>query len=512
MERRDFFTSIFKQTKREITSGLAPYSKPLNKQDVYHMLRRTTFQVDVAFAQSLIGKTASEAVDLLISNRQNSMTTPSWLKMDYGFVDPSGFGGAEYANQRYNNQQIIINDNEKLIDWWISRIKSDSKSIFERLTFFWHGHFTSQYLAGDFIPAQMMYKQNLLFREMQLGNFKDFLEKITLDGAMLFYLNGNSNKKESPNENYARELLELFSLGIGEGHYTEDDIRQIAKMLTGWNANIFRGGDLLYIATINATLFDTSDKNVFGEKVIVNFDLSQENIRQNSIRKLVDLIIAKRGEILSRFIATKVYQSFVYSDPEYDNSSIIEPLAKAFVAANYDLSTLFKTLLKSEHFFDPQNRGVQIKSPLDLFVGFSAYFPISETILKKELKALNLELLNPPNVAGWKGYRNWINTKTLPYYIGFLNNTIQNFSDEFVANWAQTLGDFDNSELLTKNIVDLMAARELSKSRLERLHQVLLGGAPYYEWPQLTQNKANAGIRIKILLKAIFKLPDYYLS
>ncbi len=513
MNRREFFDGLLQnKSQRNINAGLNPYSKPLSKTEVYHLLKRTTFRVDPSFAQTLVGKTASEAVDTLINNRQTNPAPPATLDLNYAFPNPNVLSGNAAFETRYQNQLRIIADNDKLLDWWLTLIKNDTKSLHERLNFFWHGHFTTAYTANDFIPGQMMYTQNALFRQMQLGKFSEFLEKITLDGAMLFYLNGNTNKSEAPNENYARELLELYSVGIGDGHYTEDDIRQIAKMLTGWNSNIFANSGVLYTPNVNVGLFDSKEKTVFGEKVTFDHPVNQENIKKHSINKLIELIISKKGDYVAKFIADKLYHFFVYSDPNYNNSTIINELANVFKSSGFDMGVLLKTLLKSEHFFDEQNHGLQIKSPLDLYVGISGLIPIDIATLKEELKKQGLELLNPPNVSGWKGYQSWINTKTLPYYINYLNNGLQSLSNEAVAQWAEKLGDFNNAEKLTKNLVDLLAGKPLAAARQEKLMQALLGGAPYYEWPQLSQNKANAGLRIKVLLKAIFKLPDFYLS
>lgn len=502
--RRDFFGSIFESSARKVTASLDVYQQPLSLSDAYHLLRRTSFILDLNYAKSLVGKTAETAVDEIIRNTKNKPSPQPPSFWNDGFPDPrlDGAGAA-------GNDGKIRSQNNDLQLWWIKLMQADTNSLSERLAFFWHGHFTSQYNICNLIPAQLMYRQNALFRKYELGDFTNFLKEVTLDGAMLLYLNGNDNRNEAPNENYARELFELFSLGVG--NYTEADVREAARALTGWKVNFFNNDEKLYSPFLRAGFFDTKEKVVFGSTLKMGYEINEENVRKNSINGIIDAISSKKGKEMAAFISNKLYRQFVYSKPNAADQTFIQSLAKRFQDSNYQLEPLIRSILVSSHFFDPQNRGIQIVSPLESVLNFTSHFSVSEERKNNLMKGLGLELLAPPTVAGWVGYRSWITTKTLPLSIQYFSDFLSREPEESVGQWAKQFDGFTDSYKLTEQIASLLLGRLPNEKRMEALMNKMLGGAPYYEWSNLVQSTSNAGLRIKVLINELIKTPEFYL-
>lgn len=511
IDRRSLFKSLTGRTRADINAGLDPLNSSLNKKQALHLLRRIGFGVDIKTLNFITGKTPNEAVDWVLSNGvvKSNPTPPSWYNT--GFLDPNLQTPANQGEVRAFNSTQFIKNNEDLTLWWIRQMQNDKDSPVEKLSLFWHGHFTSSYLICNNIAGQLMYKQNALFRTLHLGNFKTFIQKITLDGAMLLYLNGNENFNTAPNENYARELLELFTMGIG--NYTEEDIREAARILTGWRINIFKdSGQQLFEPYLIGGHFDNKSKKFMGETFEVNYEINQQNVFNNSIIKLIDVIFNKRSKEIANYMMAKLYRHFVYSNPEKTDQKIINELASLFINSNFDLKQPITALLKSQHFYDDLNIGVQIKSPAELIIGFSNHFSEEDSIKFENIKELGMHLLNPPNVAGWKGYRSWITTKTLPNAIAHLNKTLAKQDNIKVAIWAESLGNYDDVSKLTFQIVELFLGKIPSNNRLNKYTLSLLGGAPDYEWYQIAQNKEQAGLKIKGLIKELIKSPDFYLA
>ncbi len=511
INRSTFFDTLLGKKVFRATPSLEPHTEPLTRADVYHLLKRCCFTIDISFAESLVGKSATEAVDLLISN-SSRLTIPAVpFDINAGFPNPGLLPGAQNGEQRYKNLVRIFAENEKLIAWWFDLMKADTRSLSEKTTFFWHGHFTTQYDGGEPIPAQWMYRQNKLFRDLFLGKFRDFLLKITLDGAMLLYLNGSQSVFYAPNENYARELFELYSIGIGDGHYTEEDIRQAAKVLTGWEANHFNENGKIYDPVLHTDRFSQEEKIVFGEKFVVDYNVTHANVLKNSIEKLVDLILTKKTDFVALFMARKFYRHFAYSKPITEENSVITGLAESFKSSGFTASAPIKKLLCSKHFFDPEMHGLMIKSPLEHILSFTRHFPVSNDEIFKWMKEFAHMPLNPPNVSGWKGYRSWITTKTLPAFIRIFNGIINEKSNREVGQWAASLKGFDSSYGLTESISLLFLGQVPDETRMKKLENALLGGAPYYEWGNLSQNIENAGLRVKSFFRELFKMPEFYL-
>jgi len=289
-------------------------------------------------------------------------------------------------------QQMLMQANREalvqVVGWWMKRMASGPFPLQEKLTLFWHGHFTTS--AKDERAALLMWQQNELLRRQSAGNFREFVRQISRDPAMLDYLNNQQNKKAHPNENYARELMELFTLGIG--NYTEDDIKQAARALTGWGHD---GQDFVF------RRFDHDD----GEKQFMG---RRGNFEGDDV---IDIILENKA--CAPYIAGKLFRSFAYDVPE---DGVVESLGAQLRDAKWELRPVLRTILTSKAFYQPRAVGVQIKSPIQLVVGtvrlLDLEFPQPQR-LANPLNLMGQVPMMPPNVKGWPGGRMWINTSTL---------------------------------------------------------------------------------------------------
>lgn len=283
-----------------------------------------------------------------------------------------------------------------LQSWWMFRMTFGSDPLGEKLTLFWHNHFATA-MSGVY-NLKLMLDQNELFRQHARGKFEDLLQAIEADPAMLKWLDGGANHKEHPNENFARELLELFTLG--EGHYSETDIREAARGLTGWKP----GRDSLLNETneffYDETLVDTGQKTFLGETGPWR-------------REEIFRIILQQPEA-ARYLCRRLYRWFV-SESTIPDDALIEPLAIQLRASNYSIEHVVGIILRSQHFFSPAAYWQRVKSPVEFCVGTIRQLEPKRTPNLLPLAALNCDqqgqaLFNPPSVKGWDGGTAWLTT------------------------------------------------------------------------------------------------------
>ncbi len=284
--------------------------------------------------------------------------------------------------------------------WWLARMIETPRPLEEKMTLFWHGHFATNYRAIE--DSYHMFAQNQLFRAHATGNFKGLSHAIIRDPAMLRYLNNDQNRREQPNENLARELMELFTLGEGQV-YGEDDIKEGARALTGFtfHDDEFVGpGSRQY-----QRLHDPGRKSILGRAGNWNGD------------DFVEIIFSQRA--CSDFICWKLYRYFVNDLPgglDETSRRCIAEMSRLLRESDYDLRPVLRALFRSEHFYDPANVGAQVKSPVQLVVQSLRTLNVPPRELEALLAALRLmgqDLFYPPSVKGWEGGRSWINTSTL---------------------------------------------------------------------------------------------------
>ncbi len=294
----------------------------------------------------------------------------------------------QLAQQRRREEQQQM---RAVRTWWIRRLLESPRPLEEKLVVFWHGHFATEYRTVR--DSRALYQQNQLFREHAAGNFGKLLHAIVHDPAMLRYLDNNRNVKGNPNENLAREILELFAMGVDQG-YTEQDIKEGARALTGHTYNA-RTGKYRFVAANH----DPGAKTIFGQTGNWNAD------------QFVDLILKQPAT--ARFLARKLFSYFAHEHPD---EAILDQLAQILRDHDYELSPLLKTLFLSEEFYSQRTLGTQIKSPVQLVIGTLRTLRIQDAdpeALATVLRAMGQDLFEPPNVKGWEGGHAWINANLL---------------------------------------------------------------------------------------------------
>lgn len=270
--------------------------------------------------------------------------------------------------------------------YWLKEMITSSAQLREKMAFFWHGHFASR-------SRNIFHNQLLLqtVRSNALGNFGTLLKEVSRSAAMLNFLNNQQNKKDHPNENFAREVMELFTLG--RGHYTENDIKEAARAFTGWTSNA--RGEFVF----RKNNHDDGQKTILGNTG--NFDGDD-----------VLNIILKNPQT-AKFITAKIYRFFVN---DVVDDGIVKNLADNFYKSGYDIGALMESIFTSDWFYNEKNIGAKIKSPIELLAGIQRMIPMqldNDNALMNLQRILGQQLLYPPNVAGWPGGTNWIDSSTL---------------------------------------------------------------------------------------------------
>jgi uncharacterized protein (DUF1800 family) len=270
--------------------------------------------------------------------------------------------------------------------YWMHEMVNSSSQLREKMAFFWHGHFACRNL-------NLFYQQGLLdvIRTNALGNFGDLLKEVSRSAAMLFFLNNQQNRKDHPNENFAREVMELFTLG--RGNYTEHDIKEAARAFTGWGANL--KGEFQF----RKFQHDTGSKTVLGKTGNFTGD------------EVLDILLEQKQT--AKYISQKLYKFLVNEQPDTQK---IEWMADRFFKSNYDISQLLEDIFTSEWFYEEKNIGAKIKSPVELLAGIQRMLPLkleNEEAFMLIQRVLGQLLFYPPNVAGWPGGTAWIDSSSL---------------------------------------------------------------------------------------------------
>ncbi|MDQ0641770.1 uncharacterized protein (DUF1800 family) [Pedobacter sp. W3I1] len=360
---------------------------------VKHLYHRAGFGISYADLQKLSKKNLAKVVDNLLKDSQKN--DPINLVNDYESKRQLLVQAGLYSKKDLNDeekkmrQQIVREQNEVSRDLniaFINKMINTDAPLREKMTLFWHGHFACR-SNNPFFAQQL----NNIQRTNALGSFKTLLIEVSKSPAMLQYLNNQQNRKGKPNENFARELMELFTLG--RGNYTEQDIKESARSFTGWMYD--KDGSFIF----RQNLHDSGTKTFFGK--IGNFE--GENI--------IDIILEKPET--SQFIARKVYKFFVNDNP---NETHVKELAAHFYNSKYDIASMMKKMFTSDWFYSPENVGTKIKSPAEFLVGLSREFYVTYNkpqVLIQLQSSLGQYLFNPPNVAGWPGGQSWIDSSSL---------------------------------------------------------------------------------------------------
>ncbi|UZO81936.1 DUF1800 domain-containing protein [Aquimarina sp. ERC-38] len=401
-------------------ASLDPYiptsENPWTVRKINHLYRRIAFGATKEQVQNaLIQEDPSALIDELIDN---ALVLPPTAIPEWGNWNKDQFDAAEKANKDFNNSYYRNQGRITMIQDLLQN------QVRDRLTLFWSNHFVTEDRVYRSPAYQFQYYS--LLQLHALGNFKDFTYDIGISNAMLAYLNGNQSTKDRPNENYARELYELFTLGVDNG-YTETDIQQTAKALTGYvDTNKIPWGDILF----TADKFSTDSKSIFNRTGNWGYD------------DAIDILFEQRETLIANFICEKLYRYFVSFNC---NEGIVAQMAQTFINNNFEIAPVLRQLFKSEHFFDKEATGSIIKSPCDLLLcyqtelGFNYGADFNHIdFLNGNTRMLGQEVLNPIDVEGWQGDEDWISPDLL---IGRWESIAQMINRARVTNNAQ-LRDF----------------------------------------------------------------------
>jgi uncharacterized protein (DUF1800 family) len=422
--------------KAQTATATYPTLSKLDFEDARHLLHRAGFGASVDEVKALVGLTPEAAAKRIVDAAAKSkmvVDPPKWTTE--AFDSPVKYDRAAVEERQLYNRRQNDRVNE-LREWWLDQMVATETPLAERMTLFWHNHFATSHQKVR--PTQWMWQQHTLLREQALGNFGSMLHGIAKDPAMLVYLDGANSRKQQPNENFAREVMELFTLG--EGHYTEKDIKEAARAFTGWSVDrengttIFRRGQ-----------HDDGDKIVLGKRGKHN--------AEDAIKVLL------QQPRTAEFITEKLWKEIVSPTPD---KAEVKRLATVFRNADYELKPLLTAMLASPAFYAPQHRAALIKSPVDIVVGTVRSFGMKAERMTGGVGATNLlgqSLFQPPNVKGWPGGEAWVNSISLLNRKGFVERVFRG-EDRFammVARLEESMSD------------DVMGAREKrSRRQMER--------------------------------------------
>jgi uncharacterized protein (DUF1800 family) len=365
-----------------------------NQKKIQHLYWRAGFGLDVSEIETKGKLPIKSAVNELFTK----VKAPTLLNAKLGNIDWEEFNQLDKTDKKELRKRGV-QSMMKLNAIWVKQMATSDNPLLEKMTLFWNGHFACTIQFKSYVAEN----QNNTIRQHALGNFRDLVIAISKDVGIIRFLNNQQNKKNSPNENYARELMELFT--IGRGNYTENDVKEAARAFTGWHStpkDEFR---------FNKNQHDFGKKNFMGKTD--NFDGED----------IIDIILENKQT--ARFIATKVYKYFVNHKI---NTAHIEELATVFYDANYNIEILMRTVFESDWFYASENIGTKIKSPVELLVGIVKSLNVdfagdqSVTFIQK---VLGQHLFHPPNVAGWEGGKAWIDNATLMVRLNLVNYLFQ---------------------------------------------------------------------------------------
>ena len=522
--------------------SLNPYVGPWTKKEAGHLLRRTMFG---ATNQQILDA-VNNGLPATVASLLQVVSIPPPLAFDPGETVVAQ--GTTWVNSVYPAQVVASNNAElarykSLAAWMMQNINQESLSITEKMLFFWQNHFG----VSAVTEARAMYHFLELLRQNCLGNFKQLVKDVTIDPSMLIFLNGASNTVYSPNENYARELLELFTIGKGDqigagdySNYTEMDVAAGAKILTGFQVSGIRSSTMTAtISTYTPILHDTTSKQLsyhFNDFVVANNGGSEYS-------DYIDVIF-QQAEV-AEFICTKLYRYFVNYDLTQDVlTTVIPGMAQTLIANNYNIQAVLQDLLLSEHFYYGTLRGTIIRNPLDMLftvLNSTSTTPTFDLVGNSNVyltiyyaaENMGLSYAQPPSVAGWSAYyqvpafsKLWINSTTIKYRFdvvsGILFAGLNIAGNNFKLN---TMGFLNGLSIpssapdVIDDICDVFFPETVSLVEKTILKNILTNNLPDFEWTlqynDYLADPTNPIVldpvrqRLELVLNRVFKMPQF---
>lgn len=528
-------------------SGLNVYSGQWTENEIIHLLKRTMFGASKQDVDYFKTKTLSDTINELLNP---TAPLPSPPKKEYTLPttvlkpDSNLALGDTWVNDVNGDGSVNSYRIASFKKWWMGLMVNQDRSIREKMTLFLHNHFSTD--TATISNGNFVYFHHALLRSNALGNFKTLTRAVTIDPGMLVYLNGQYNTAAAPDENYGRELQELFCCGKGtDSQYTETDVKLAAKVLTGWRIDSNK-----LSAYFTASRHDTTSKQFsafYQNKLIAG--RSGTDAGDLEINDLMDMIFATNE--VAKYICRRLYRWFVYYEIDAAiEANIITPLATIFRSNNYELKPVLAALLSSEHFFDTAMMGCQIKSPVDMVVGICRelnvqFQPDTDFVsnyglwnyLVSSVANLQQNIGDPPDVSGWKAYYQapqfyeiWINSDTYPKRAQFTDGICLSgytFNSKKIMvdgiAFAQTLSNPGDPNILINDVLKYLFRIDLSAaSKAQVKKDILLGGQStdgywtdiwntYLSQPSNTVNTILVRNRLRDLLKYCMDLSEFQL-
>ncbi|MDN3658844.1 DUF1800 domain-containing protein [Ferruginibacter paludis] len=553
MERKDFFKILLSKQDTKpgaspttaLTSTLKRYKGKWDEQAVVYFLKHTMFgakPADVAFFKK---KNLKNTVAVMLKDAAMPTTSPINNYASDKIEDEQVQLGSTWVNATNVNGKINYRRRNSYKQWWMGLMINQDRSITEKMVLFWHNHFATETNIAE--NPVYCYRYNLLLRQHALGNFKALAKAMTTDLCMLRYLNGYANTKKAPDENYGRELQELFTVGKGPGsHYTEADVKAAARVLTGYKID-----NKIFTYSFEPNRHDESDKqfSAFYGNTIIKGRAGEDGAYE--LDDLIEMIFAT--DETARFICRKLYRFFVfYTIDDATEQEIIIPLSKILRKKNFEIKPVLQALLNSQHFFDMAFRGTTIKSPADFCVGLMREFNVALLppgdmfaeysmweFVHNQASAMQQNIGDPPNVAGWPAYyqqpqycKLWINSDTLPrrnqltdrlLSYGFTAKNGSKINIDPIA-YAMALPHPEDPDALISDSIQMLytvpiADAEKSHIKSNILLSNLQGEAANHYWtnawhtliekPDDAVNKKEVLNKLKNLYKYLLNRPEY---
>lgn len=525
-------------------SGLSPFKGTWTRASTKHLLKRVLFGAKKSEIDYFHNLGMSKAVNELLSTNSNPLSLPLNDYNTTTVIDPVVPMGSTWINNITADGTLNSYRRSTFKKWQVGNMVLQEKNITEKMCLFWANHFS---IEADIVAyGNYVYTHHDTIRKNCLGNFKQLIKLITIDAGMLRYLNGYLNTNTAPDENYGRELQELFTLGKHiDVKYSEADVKAAAKVLTGWRINSTFS---VYFDTTKHDVTNKQFSSYYNNKIITGRTAAAGALETDD---LINMIFEKPE--VAKYICRKIYQFFVYYhiDDNVENK-IIVPLADILIKNNFEIKPVLDALFKSEHFYDNLYVACQIKSPIEHVVGclreYNIIFPnaVSDyadayylfNSMVSQMINLGQNPSDPPNVAGWPAYYQvpeyyelWINADTLPkrnkftdlmIESGYTRNGKKVMIDTIAFAKSICTNPSDPNILMNAAFENLISSDVSTTLKANLKKQILLSGqSSDYYWTdawnayQLNASTINfniVNVRLKALLKYIMNLPEYQLQ
>ncbi len=528
--------------------ALTPYVGPWGWDQAAHLMRRSTFGVTKAQIDSAVSAGLTNTIASLFT------INPLGLPLTVDPAEQIATLGQTWVDQvlpagsKTATDQARVNS---LRGWIVDRYRTNDGTIMEKMCVFWQNHFAN----SSVFDARATYQYHMQLRQFALGDVKQLVKELTISPSMLIFLSGQSNNVYSPNENFARELLELFTvskgaqIGVGDyTNYTETDISQSSKIFTGWYSNnLWSETDPTVTSIFEPLYHDNSSKTLgsaFGNGVIAPTGA-------NEYLNYIDLIFSSNAssQSIALFLSRKLYRYFVNYDitPSVESSVILE-MANQLIADNYVIENTVKALLSSAHFYDTAMQGTMIKNPLEFVTSVINTTEMTSTLTLAETYELNnqiywsvaslgMQTMDPPNVGGWFAYyqapaftRLWANSTYLKNRFNYsswlaawsgydVNGTIVKLD---LLSFVATLSVPSDPVVVIDELVRLLFPKDITAIRKLALKNILTSGLPDFEWTiEYNAYLANSSDpvfidpvnnRLKLLFHKMFRFPEFQLQ